>query len=223
MIDFAGSYLPGFIGGEQDISVCTEKIRNLCSAGVDTMILTPRYYPAKLGVAEFIARRDKAIAGLVPGKKRFPKIIPGCEVYIDERLKYISEIGKLAVKGTRTIIADMPAGIWESALLDTLYGIQIADYEVLISHIDRYPVQYAEDLFKLGYRGLIDISAFCGIANIFRCKRYFEWIDKGYIVGVGSNFEHDEKRAHEKTLKLPRILGEERMKMLAERGGKILK
>ncbi len=223
MIDFSGSYLPGFIGGEQDVSACTERIRDLCSAGVDIMILTPRYYPAKLSVAEFISRRDKAISGLAPGKKRFPKIIPACEVYVDERLKYTSEIGKLAIKGTRTIIADMPAGIWESALLDTLYGIQSADYDVLISHIDRYPAKYAEDLFKLGYRGIMDISAFCGISNIFRCKKYFEWIDKGYIVGVGSNFEHDEKRAHEKTLKLPRIIGEERMKALAERGAKILK
>ncbi len=221
MIDFAGNFLPGFIGGPKTVAQGAERISALCRSGIDIMLLTPRYYPAKLSVAEFIARRDKAIADIKP-KKPFPAIIPACEVYIDERLKYISEIGQLAIAGTHTIIADMPDGIWESALLDTIYGIQSTGYDVVISHIDRYPAKYAEDLFSLGYKGIIDISAFCGISNVLRCRKYFEWIDKGNIVAIGTNYTADEKKPIEKLLKIQKIIGQERMKRIESESKRVL-
>ncbi len=223
MIDFGGNYLPGFIGGPRDIASGTERMRDLCSAGIDTLLLTPRYYPAKLTPDEFVSRRNRAIAEIKPGKTRFPRIIAGCEVYIDERLKYISDIGKLALEGTRTIIADMPEGIWESALLDTVWGIQSADYDVIFAHMDSYPAAYAEDLFRLGYKGLLDISAFYGIQNLGRRRKLLDWIDNGYIIGLGSCFDNDEKKAHEKVLGIPKILGPERMEKLSFAGKRILK
>ena len=122
-IDLGGNLLPGFVGGSKNNEICAERLRTLYSAGVDAAVLTPRYYPAKMTVREFSDLRQRMLFGL---DKHMPKKCPalylGSEVYLDERLKYISDIGDLAIVGTRTLIVDMPAGAWESALLDTLYA-----------------------------------------------------------------------------------------------------
>lgn len=208
-IDLGANILPGFVGGSKDIETCAERLRTLYSAGIAAAVLTPRYYPAKMSVEEFTALRNKILLSLSDNMpKRSPVLYLGSEVYLDERLKYISDIGSLAVYGTRTIIVDMPRGVWETNLLDTLYAIKMADYEILISHIDRCPEGYVKDLFKLGYKGLIDASALLGVTNLLRRNRLFEWIDSGNIVGLASNFVADEKRAHEKLFKLHGILGD---------------
>ena len=222
-IDLGGNLLPGFVGGSKDIETCTERLRILYSAGIAAAVLTPRYYPAKMSVAEFVALREKillSLGGNMP--KKCPALYLGCEVYLDERLKYISDIGSLAVLGTRTIIVNMPEGIWENALLDTLYAIKMADYEVLIAHIDRCPEGYVKDLFSLGYKGLIDASALLGIANLPRRRQILRLIDEENIVGIASNFAADEKRAHEKIFKLHSVLGDERALALAESSARYL-
>lgn len=223
LIDLGGNILPGFVGGSRDIELCAERIRTLYSAGLGAVLMTPRYYPAKMSVEEFIDLRRRVMDNLSAHlPRRMPVLYVGCEVYVDERLKYISSIGELAVKGTRTIIADMPAGLWETALLDTLDGIRMADYDVLIAHIDRYPQQYAEDLFKLGYKGIIDVDALMGVQNLMRRKKLLEWIDNGNIVALASNFEADEKRAHEKIIKVHSVVGDQRSEALAESSARYL-
>lgn len=221
-IDLGGNLLPGFVGGSKDIEICADRLRTLYSAGVAAAVLTPRYYPAKMSVAEFTELRNKILLSLSENMpKKCPVLYLGSEVYLDERLKYISDIGSLAIYGTRTIIVDMPEGIWETNLLDTLYAIKMADYEILISHIDRCPEGYVKDLFKLGYKGIIDASALLGVPNLLRRNRLFEWMDGGNIVGVASNFATDEKRAHEKIMKLHSVLGD-RAASLAESSARYL-
>lgn len=223
LIDLGANLLPGFVSGSRDIESCAERIRILYSSGLGAALLTPRYYPAKMSVDEFVELRDKVLINLSEQMpKRSPVLYLGSEVYIDERLKYISEIGDLAVMGTRTIIAVMPDGAWETALLDTLDAIRMADYEVLIAHIDRAPDWYAEDLFKLGYRGIIDVESLVNLTNIFKRKQLLEWIDRGHIAGLATNFSSDEKRAHEKILRVHSVLGDKRADALAESSARAL-
>jgi len=223
LIDLGSNLLPGFVSGSRDIDSCAERIGTLYSSGIGAALLTPRYYPAKMSVSEFIGLRTNILMKLSDNMpKRSPALYLGCEVYIDERLKYISEIGDLAVMGTRTVIAVMPEGAWETALLDTLDAIRMADYEVLITHMDRVPDWYAEDLFKLGYRGVINVSSLVNISNIFRRKQLLDWIDNGHIAGLATNFTADEKRAHEKILRVHSVLGDKRAELLAESSARCL-
>lgn len=223
LIDLGANLLPGFVAGSKNIEESVERMRTLYSAGIAAAVLTPRYYPAKMSVEEFVDLRSRVLANFSENMpKRSPILYLGSEVYIDERLKYISTLGKLAVMGTRTIIADMPDGVWETALLDTLDAIRMADYDLLITHIDRYPEQYAKDLFKLGHKALLDVSAFSGMANLMRRKQFLYWIDEGNVVGLAGNFISEEKRAHEKIMKIHEILGDERSSRLAESSARYL-
>lgn len=223
LIDLGANILPGFVGGSPNIEVCSERLGILYSSGLAAALLTPRYYPAKMSVDEFVALREKVLMNLSDRMpKRSPALYLGCEVYIDERLKYISEIGDLAVMGTRTVLAVMPEGTWETALLDTLDAIRMADYEVLIAHIDRVPDWYADDLFKLGYRGIADVESLVNLSNIFKRKQLLEWIDKGHVVGLATDFNADEKRAHEKIMRIRSILGDKRAELLAESSARCL-
>lgn len=223
LIDLGANLLPGFVGGSRDIEACAERLKILYSSGLGAALLTPRYYPAKMSVAEFVGLRSNILMKLSDNMpKRTPALYLGSEVYVDERLKYISDIGDLAVMGTRTIITVMPEGAWETALLDTLDAIRMADYEVFVAHIDRCPDWYAEDLFKLGYRGMIDVESLVNLTNIFKRKQLLDWIDEGYIAGLATSFSADEKRAHEKIMRVHSVLGDKRAEALAESSARLL-
>lgn len=248
-IDLGGNLLPAFADGTRDVKACAERISSLYKAGVNAAVLTPRYYPAKRSVEEFLEFREKVLHTLsynMPDK--CPTLYLGCEVYVDERLKYISTIDALTVLGTRTMITYMPeGGEWEGSLIDTIEAIRAVGIEVLIAHIDRYPVGYAEDLFKYGYRGILDVSALVGISNLHRRKKLLTWIDKGYIVGIGSNYEvknkqickiikkaadyvgiqinfrSDEKKLARIIAKATAAIGKERLKKLTRATEKVLR
>lgn len=223
LIDLGGNLLPGFSGGSGDVRSCAERLSALHRAGIAAAVLTPLYYPAKRSVEDFTAYRNSVLQNLSYNMpEHSPALYLGCEVYIDERLKYISAIGELTVWGTHTMIAYMPEGTWEGALIDTLEAIRASGVDVLLAHIDRYPEKYAEDLFKYGYRAILDASAFCGVSNLRHRKKYLSWIDEGYVVGIGSNFDADEKRVGEIVLKVTDVLGEERAAKLAEAGARVL-
>ncbi len=223
LIDLGGNLLPAFAEGAKDVRACAERLSLLYSAGVDAAVLTPRYYPAKRSVEEFLDFRERVLHTLSYNMpEKCPALYLGCEVYVDERLKYISTIGELTVLGTRTMIAYMPEGEWEGSLIDTIEAIRAVGIEVLIAHIDRYPEKYAEDLFKCGYRAILDASAFVGMSNLRRRKTFLSWIDKGHVVGIGSNFEPDERRVGDIVAKVVDILGEERAEKLAETSARVL-
>jgi hypothetical protein len=223
LIDLGGNLLPAFAEGSGDVKACAERLAVLEKAGIAAAVLTPRYYPAKRSVEDFLEFRERVLHSLSYNMpEKCPALYLGCEVYVDERLKYISTIGELTVLGTRTMIAYMPEGEWEGALIDTLEAIRAVGIEVLVAHIDRYPDKYAEDLFKCGYRAIIDASAFVGMANLRRRKKFLSWIDEGNIVGIGGNFDSDEKRVGEIIAKVNDLLGEERARKLAESSARIL-
>ncbi len=222
-IDLGGNLLPAFAEGSRDVKSCAERLAALDRAGIAAAVLTPRYYPAKRSVEDFIEFREKVLYNLSYNMpEKCPALYLGCEVYVDERLKYISTIGELTVLGTRTMIAYMPEGEWEGSLIDTIEAVRAVGIEVIIAHIDRYPDKYAEDLFECGYRAIIDASAFVGMSNLRRRKKFLSWIDEGHVVGIGTNFEPDEKHVGEIIAKVTDHLGEERARKLAESSARLL-
>ncbi len=223
LIDLGGNLLPFFAEGARDIKNCAERLSELYYAGVDAAVLTPRYYPAKRSVEDFVSYREQVLHSLSYNMpEKCPALYLGCEVYVDERLKYIPTISELAVLGTHTLIAYMPESEWDSSLIDTLEAIRSVGIEVLIAHIDRYPESYADDIFKCGYRAIIDASAFVGMANLRRRKKFLAWIDEGHIAGIGTSFEAEEKHVGEIVAKVVDVLGEERAERLAETGARVL-
>ena len=223
LIDLGGNLLPAFAEGTRDVKACAERLSELYRDGVDAVVLTPRYFPAKRSVEEFTAFREQVLHTLSYNMpEKCPALYLGCEVYVDERLKYISTIGELTVLGTRVMIAYMPEGEWEGSLIDTIEAIGAVGIEVLIAHIDRYPEKYAEQLFKRGYRTILDASALVGMQNLFRRKKLLSWIDEGYVVGIGSNFDSDEKRVGDTVKRVIDILGKERANKLAETSARVL-
>ena len=222
-IDLGGNLLPGFTDGVKDVKACAERLSALYRAGVDAAVLTPRYYPAKRSVEEFLDFRERVLHNLSYNMpEKCPALYLGCEAYVDERLKYIPTIGELTVLGTRTLIAYMPEGEWDGSLIDTLEAIRAVGIDVLIAHIDRYPDRYAEDLFKCGYRAILDASAFVGMVNLRHRKKFLSWIDDGNVVGIGTSFEADEKHVGEIVAKVVDVLGEERAEKLAESSARVL-
>ena len=223
LIDFGANLVPGFVGGSGDMASCVERIKDLHSFGVAAAVLTPRYYPSKMTTAEFTDRRKRILEKLyaeLPVKR--PALYVGSEVYVDERLKYIHDVESLAIQGTHTVITVMPNGVWEDALLDTLISIRNAGYEVLVSHVDSIPLQYAQALFRLEFKGIADASVFSGLTNIKKRKQVLSWIDNGNIVALGSNFTADDQNKHFKTERIRTVIGNERSEKLAVKGAQLL-
>ncbi len=223
MIDVTAKVLPGADGGcknKEEAAVC---LRQYCEMGIGAVVATPYYTPSRTTISRFATARRRAVGDFASiYNKDMPKVYMGAEVLVDERLNTMPDIYRLAVDGTRLIIADMPQTEWDSYLIDVLSGLVSSDFDVLIAHLNRHPIEYAESLFALGFVGQLDISAFSGFGGIKNKKRYLNWIDNGYIVSLGDALGGECDKPPERLWRVLDILGDDRTQMLAEKTAKRL-
>ena len=213
----------------------------LRASGVKQVVATPHFYPDNWhSAADFLAFRREREAMLRPLlAKTDLSVYAGAEVLLSEGIDRMEGLRELCIAGTNVLLLEMPFFRWNERLYQTVASLTCSGMCVLLAHIDRYPDRYAEDLFKCGYRGILDVSALVGLPNRRRRKKLLSWIDEGYVVGIGSNYEvknrrlckiikkaadyvgiqinfqSDEKRLGKIIAKATAVIGEARLKKLA--------
>lgn len=140
MIDFHTHILPGMDDGcrtpEQSIQLLREELRQ----GVDTVFLTPHYYPDGESPAGFLARRDRAFRELekvLPDA--CPKLYPGAEVQFFEGISRVEDIRHLCVSGTDYLLLEMPFRSWTRRMVEEVFDLRDrTGCQVVLAHVERY-------------------------------------------------------------------------------------
>lgn len=140
IIDCHTHILPGVDDGSRSVEQSLEMLREEARLGVDTILLTPHFYPEECSPAAFLARRRQAWKRLEeclePG---MPALILGAEVYYFEGIGSAREMADLRVQGTTLFLLEMPMCRWtERMISDVLELNRRPDFQVVLAHIERY-------------------------------------------------------------------------------------
>ena len=201
-IDFHSHILPAADHGSDGIDTSLSQLGLLEAAGVDIVVATSHFYPQNETVDAFIERRERAARELAAHKSDKIKIALGAEVYCMAGLENMEGLEKLTIKGTNTLLLEMPMSFWNTNVITTVFALN-ERFDIVLAHIDRYP---SNELEKLLYLGIpVQVNA----ANILRRhnkKRLSVWLGEGIVSAVGSDLHGADKKAVKSFLKAQKLL-----------------
>ncbi len=143
MIDFHTHILPGIDDGSQNIETTETMLLEEKRQGVKLIAATPHFYANRTSIGRFLERRSGAMEKTKKlteeADEPLPEIIAGAEVYYFEGIGDASEIGRLCIGETRTILLEMPFEQWNERILqDTEALISRQRLQVVLAHVERY-------------------------------------------------------------------------------------
>ena len=202
-VDFHAHILPGADHGSQNINMSMTLLRAAASAGVDTIVATPHFYPSKgESVGDFILRREQAFEQLRQALEQASpdlcniRIIRGAEVMVSGTLCDLPGLEQLCIEHTRYMLIErrpeLPLTNSECNVylrLQSVYGIT-----PVIAHIDRYDPAAVEELAQLELPMQINASGLCGFPSRRRCRR---WLQAGNVCALGSDVHRDPKASRD--------------------------
>lgn len=218
-IDFHAHILPGADHGSKDTTQSLEMLAKAEAAGVELIVATPHFYPAKDTPEAFLLRRKNCMEEL---RKVYPKeqgiiIRTGAEVHICAGLEHMEHLKELCIEGTNVMLLEMPFHTWSDELYDTVMELQKRGFELVLAHIERYPYKDVEELLDAGIKAQINAHLVC---NMFKRGKYLKLIEKGQVWAMGSD-AHYPGQQYEEYKKAFHILKEKQEQMM-ERMEKLL-
>lgn len=202
VIDFHSHILPLVDHGSDSLETSLSQLALMKKVGTDIAVATPHFYPHENTVDEFLARREKGVEELAAAKDDGIKLAVGAEVYCVAELEKLEGLEKLTIKGTNTLLLEMPLFFWNNNLFNTV--AQLDDrFDLVLAHIDRYPSSGVERLLDMGIRAQINAENVLRKANRPRLE---EWRDSGVIWAIGSDLHGADKITLQEFSKLQKVL-----------------
>lgn len=163
MTDLHTHILPGVDDGAGSVEESVAMLHAEFEQGVDTVVLTPHFYPARETAADFLSRREAAFAQLKEGiqalpeedKLRLPRLCLGAEVAYVPGLAEVPGLRSLCLGNTNNMLLELPFYPWDRMLLHQLYDFfgQVGVTPVL-AHIERYfacqEKKFLDEVLELG-------------------------------------------------------------------------
>lgn len=191
-IDFHAHVLPGADHGSRNIETSMGQLASALKAGIATIIATPHFYPERHDIDKFLVKRERCFNELINNYSGTIKIIPAAEVLLCEGLNNLPCISQLCIRGTKTMLVEMPSYKWTARLIDTLFAIrEDKNIDIVLAHVDRYLYEDVNELMSMGFVGQLNADSLIGFIGR---KKYIKWIEDGSIVALGSDVHENVKQ-----------------------------
>ena len=147
MTDLHTHILPGVDDGAGTVDDSLAMLYAQYEQGVDTVVLTPHFYPDREDCASFLKRRRAAWESLVQAicalpkqnQLRLPKLILGAEVAYVPGLQKVEHLQSLCIGNTKNMMLELPFYLWDTTLVHQLYDfLGRAGVTPILAHIERY-------------------------------------------------------------------------------------
>lgn len=146
-IDFHSHCLPEMDDGAADVETATAMLQMLAEQGIETVLLTPHYYPSRESIDSFLERRETAF-GKLNGIPHLPRLITGAEVQLDRDIA-TPALKKLCIGETDRLLLEMPFmpfSPWMTEVAEDC--IYTGGCQVILAHLPRYLSYYSESDFE---------------------------------------------------------------------------
>ena len=223
IIDFHSHILPCVDHGSDGLDTSESQVTLMNNAGVDTVVLTPHFYPNLNKVSTFTSEVTAAAEALASRCKERPRFCLGAEVLYCDGIEEMEDIDKLCIKGTNILMIELPVtDEWSRSMIYSLKRLS-ARHTVVLAHIDRYVGIHDRSLMSLLSED--NIIAQINSSSLFHGKMRRElkaYIESGHIYAIGSDLHGNDKRNYQRFVKARRMLGEESYSEIMTRAGELL-
>ena len=162
MVDLHTHILPGIDDGAATVEESLSMLEKEQDQGVNTVVLTPHFYPHREEVDRFLFRRKLAVDGLKQAMAArtqeqlpLPNVLIGAEVLWRSDLAEWNRLDELCIEGTRNLLLELPFTPWNRIMVDSLYDmISCTSITPVIAHLERYiqiqPKVLVKEILRLG-------------------------------------------------------------------------
>ena len=126
LVDFHTHILPCMDDGSDGVETSLKMLRFEREQSIDTVVVTPHFYPDNERPEQFLERRRKSwelLRGAVETDSELPDIMIGAEVRFFEGISDCEYLASLAIEGTDYILVEMPMTKWSERMLTELSEI----------------------------------------------------------------------------------------------------
>lgn len=195
MTDTHTHILPAMDDGAKDLGTSIAMLRASREQGVDTVVLTPHYYPQKESVESFLERRSQALTQLrAAWTEELPRLVVGAEVAWCPILDQMEDIQALTMGETDLLLLEMPYEPWAPHHLDSVYRLMISGGVLpVLAHVERYlHLQHDGQFEQLQHMSLpMQLSA-GAFSKLFQRSKFLKLLQEGSWM-IGSDC-HDMDR-----------------------------
>lgn len=138
--DFHTHILPGVDDGSANVEMSVQMLQKEAEQGIESVVLTPHFYPTRHQPESFLARRAEAFAALQEALPAgMPQLHLGAEVYYYRGMSHTEQMRDLAIDGGKYLLVEMPWQGWsEKEFLELAQIKENLELTPIIAHIDRY-------------------------------------------------------------------------------------
>lgn len=140
MTDIHTHILPGMDDGAATVEQSLGMLKSCKEQGVDTVVLTPHFYPWMEALDSFLERRAQAFRQLSAVlTDDMPRLVLGAEVAWYPNLDTMGQIGELALGESNCIMVEMPNAPWTETMLEQIERLNaVAGLVPILAHVERY-------------------------------------------------------------------------------------
>lgn len=223
IIDFHSHILPAVDHGCSDVGEALRQLEIVKSAGVDTIVATPHFYPNAIDTESFLRRIESASRMLLRAADTasLPTVYVGAEVLYCDSLEQMEGLERLCIGGTDLLLLELPLGRWNDALFYTAEAL-LKRFTVILAHVDRYAREQRQALFDLLSMGALAQINAAALLSLGMRRRLRPFLHSPSLVAVGSDLHGANAELYEQFLSAQRHLGVER-EAIAQRSRDLLR
>lgn len=178
MTDLHTHILPGMDDGAKTPEESIAMLQAQSAQGVDTVVLTPHFYPDREPSEQFLARRkaaaemlEHAISGL-PARQQaqLPKRLLGAEVAYVPGLHGIRDLKSLCIGQTKNLLLELPFYLWDTGLIRGLYDVLgHCGITPVLAHMERYVLcqskRMVQEVLEQGFPVQVGTDMLTGVCS----------------------------------------------------------
>lgn len=202
MIDFHSHILPRVDDGAGSVAISLAMLRQSFRQGVDLMVASSHFYADEEYPAQFLRRRNQALARLneamLLSTEVYPRVVPGAEVLYFPGISQAEEMQSLMIGDSRAILIEPPMADWTDVMLDEIAHLgENFSCTPVIAHVDRYMLLLRDEtlIHRVRQRNLaVQVNA-SYFLNPKTLKAALRNLKAGNIQLIGSDCHNLDNRA----------------------------
>lgn len=197
MIDIHSHILPKIDDGSSSPEETNKILDIMYQQGITTVAATPHFYANWETPGEFLARREKSLARLIPSENPQPNMILGAEVAYFSGIGICEELIPLQLGSTKLLLVEMPFTDWSDRMVNEICDMpHNLGLTPVLAHVNRYRgkrqfPKYQAKLVKSGVLFQLNCDVF---QERFKRSWALKQLKAGNIHFLGSDCHNLEKR-----------------------------